>query len=117
MALEAASDEDVFSDVIRVRIDKLVEGKIQFWRQVVVSWAKEIRNMAIDHVSSFVAEAAPDELDRLRGRVGVDDPDNFEIELKKRVRDWLGTLEDDKLLQYDMVAMKDLVYAELRSWC
>lgn len=117
MALEAASDEDLFCDAIRVRIDKLVEAKVEFWRQVVVGWAKEIRSMAIDHVTTFLAEAEPEDLDRLKQFVSADDPEAFELQLRTRVEDWLNTLEDDKLLQYDVMAVKELVYAELRSWC
>ena len=117
IALESASDDELFSDVIRVRIDKLVEGNIQFWRQVVVGWAKEIRNTAIDHVNSFLVEAAPDEVGRLKQRFVFEDTDALEAELKNRIRDWLDSIEDDKILQYDVPALKDVVFAELRSWC
>jgi hypothetical protein len=115
--LESATDEELFSDVVRVRIDKLVEGKVQFWRQVVVGWAKEIRNMAVDHVNSFLVEAPPEEVDRLKQRFVIDDTNALEAELKNRVRGWLDSIEDEKMLQYDVTALKDRVFAELRTWC
>jgi hypothetical protein len=37
--------------------------------------------------------------------------------LRQRIDDWIATVDDNELIQHDVVTVKDLVFAQLRSWC
>jgi hypothetical protein len=117
LTLEAAQDDELFSTKIVDRIGKLAETRIQTWRDLVAVWM-EIRHYAADHVSAFLSsEANSEAVEQLKQRFGMDDLAELEAELKKRVRNWIAGIEDEKLLQYDVISVKDLVFSEIRSWC
>ena len=118
LTLEAAEDEELFSTKIVDRIGKLADARIQMWRDLLLVWVKEVRHHAADYVSAFLSsEASPETVEQLKGRFEIDNLAALEAELKKRVRNWIAGIEDEKLLQYDIISVKDLVFSELRSWC
>ena len=114
-ALEQTPNDVLFSDVIRLRIEELAEEKFQLWRAQLLQRTNEIRHSAVEHVSTFLSseENAP-VAEQLRQRLGIDDLETLEKELKKRVQDWIVVIEDGQLIQHDM---KSLVFAQLQSWC
>jgi hypothetical protein len=118
LTLEAAQDDELFSTKIVDRIGKLADARIQTWRELLLVWVKEVRHYAADYVSTFLSsEASPDTVEQLKQRFGIDELAELEAELKKRVRNWIAGIEDEKLLQYDIISVKDLVFSEIRSWC
>jgi hypothetical protein len=60
--------------------------------------------------------ATPQVLDQLKNHCGIDNAEGLETELKERIKAWLADIPDDDLLQHDVVTIKDLVFAQLRSW-
>jgi hypothetical protein len=122
-ALEGSTDEELFSVVIRHIMEELVDHKLQPWREEnrlrdQAERIREIREAAVDYVGAFLnVQASPTTVDQLRQRLAVQDPQTLEAELRNRIQSWLGGLEEDHLLQYDVFTVKDLVFAQLRSWC
>lgn len=122
-ALEKASDDELFSVVIRGRIEEVVEMKLQPWREqnrlrYQSDRAKEIRGSAADYVGAFLSvQATPAAIESLKQRFGTADIPTLEAELRKRIEAWLTDVEDEQLLQYDVFTAKDMVFAQLRSWC
>jgi hypothetical protein len=121
--LEETGDEELFSAIVRFRVDELVDAKIRPWRDMNLvkehaNRLKEIRDSAPDYVNAYLnAQATPSAIERLRQQFQIDDSTALEAELKIRIRDWIATVDDIELLQYDVVTVKDLVFAQLRSWC
>ena len=116
--LEATQDDELFSTRIVDRIGKLADSRIQMWRDLSLGWVKEVRHYAADYVSEFLSsEASPETVEQLKRRFEIDDLAALETELKKQVRNWIADIEDEKLQQYDIISVKDLVFSELRSWC
>jgi hypothetical protein len=122
-ALNETSDEELFSAIIRFKVEELADRKIRVWReedqlkhqQVRLN---EIRQSAGDYVGAFLnGQASAAAAEQLRSRFAIDDLAALEIELTKRIREWIATVDDRELLQYDVVSVKDLVFAQLRSWC
>jgi hypothetical protein len=122
-ALEEASDEELFSAILRFKVEEVADRKIRPWREEnqlkeQLNRINEIRLSAADYVNAFLnGQATPVAIEQLKTRFAVDDSDGLEAELKKRIRDWVGTVDDSELLQYDVISVKDLVFAQLRSWC
>jgi hypothetical protein len=122
-ALEETSDEELFSAVLRFKVEEVVDGKIRPWREQnqlneQLNRLKEIRNAAADYVSAFLnGQATPAAIEQLKTRTAIEDPKALESELTKRIREWIATVDDSELLQYDVVSVKDLVFEQLRSWC
>ncbi len=117
-ALESASDEDLFSDAIRIRLDQLIEPQIRQWHLELLDHVEEVRTVGVDYVTSYLAsEASNEQVEHLMKRFAVSDWDGLETELRKEVRKWLAALDNEKIRQYDVLTVKDLVFAELRSWC
>lgn len=122
-AMEEASDEELFSVLIRYRIEEVVEARIVPWReesklQQQSDRVKEIRESATDYVEHFFRfQATPATIDQLKERFGIDDTKRLEVELQSRIHDWIASVDDEQLLQYDVFTVKDLVFAQLRSWC
>jgi len=56
-------------------------------------------------------------VEQLKQELAIHDVTALEVELKKRIQEWILTVQDSELLQYDVVTVKDLVFAQLRSWC
>jgi len=117
-ALEAASDEDLFSDTVRISLDQLIEPSIKKWHVELLDHVQAVRDAAPDYVTPYLAtEASPEEIEQLMTRFAVKDWDSLEAELRKEIRTCLAGLDNEKIRQYDAVTVKDLVFAELRSWC
>ena len=111
--LEQTPSDFLFSDVMRLRIEELAEEKFQLWRAQ--DRTNEMRRSAVEYVSTFLSsEENAATVEQFKERLGIDDLETLEEELKKRVQDWLAGIEDGQLVQQDM---KSLVFAHLRSWC
>ena len=121
--LEETGDEELFSAIVRFRVDELADAKIRPWREASqaneqLARVKELRDSAVDYVSAFLnGQASPTSLDQLKEKFAIEDSKALENELRNRVREWIAALDDSELLQYDVVTVKDLVFAQLRSWC
>lgn len=122
-SLEKASDDDLFSVVIRAQVEEVVEARIGPWREECrqhqqADRIKEIRSSAGDYVSTFLSfQATPVAVEQLKKRFEIDDSKALETELRKRIEAWVAGVDDEQLLQYDVFTVKDLVFAQLRSWC
>jgi len=122
-ALQETSDEELFSAIIRFKVDEVVDLKIRPWRDAsqlneLANRVKELRDSAADYVSTFLnGQATPAAIEQLKQRFAIPDSRALEAELRRQIQAWIVTVEDSKLLQYDVVTVKDLVFAQLRSWC
>jgi hypothetical protein len=122
-ALEATDDEGLFSAIIRFKVDEVVDAKIRPWRDAsqlneLLARVKEVRDAAPGYVSAFLnGQATPATVLQLKLHFGIQDLTILEAELKKRIQEWIATLQDSDVLQYDVVTIGDLVFAQLRSWC
>jgi hypothetical protein len=122
-ALEETNDEELFSAILRFKVEEVVDRKIRLWRDEnqlneQLNRLKEIRHSAADYVSTFLnGQATPAAIEQLKLRCGIQDARALETELTSRIGAWIETVEDGELLQYDVVTVKDLVFAQLRSWC
>ena len=122
-ALEETSDEELFSAILRFKVEEVVDAKIRPWREESqlneqLNRLKEIRNSAADYVSTFLnGQATPAAVEQLKQHFSIQDSKTLETELRQRIQEWIATVEDSELLQYDVVTVKDLVFAQLRSWC
>ena len=122
-ALEQTNDEELFSAILRFKVEEVVDSKIRPWREAGqlhehLHRLNEIRQSASDYVSTFLnGQATPAAIEQLKSRCGILDAKVLETELRRRIQEWITTVEDSELLQYDVVTVKDLVFAQLRSWC
>jgi len=122
-ALEETNDEELFSAILRFKVEEVVDRKIRRWRDEIqlkdqLYRLTEVRNSAGDYVSPFLnGQATPTAVEQLQIRFGIDNLPALEEILKRRIQDWIATVDDTELLQYDVVTVKDLVFAQLRSWC
>jgi hypothetical protein len=116
-ALQSASDEDLFSDAIRIRLDQLIEPRIKTWYTELLDHVEEIRQIAPDYVTSFLREASTEEVDQLMKRFGITDWDALDTELRKQIQSWINGFDNENVRKYDVLSAKDLVFTELRSWC
>jgi len=122
-ALEDTSDEELFSAIIRFKVEEVVDSKIRPWREQnrileESNRLAEIRRCGADYVSAFLnGQATPAAIERLKSRCGIQDVKTLEAELKSRIEAWLATVDDSELLRHDVVTVKDLVFTQLRSWC
>jgi hypothetical protein len=122
-ALEETNDEELFSAILRFKVEEVADRKIRRWREEnqlkeQQHRLNELRHSAADHVGAFLnGQATPAVVEQLQTRFGTPDLKALETELAKRIQEWIGTVEDSELLQYDVVTVRDLVFAELRSWC
>ena len=121
--LERSPDDELFSVFIRAIVEEVVETKIRPWREEnrlrsESDRLKEVRDAAADYVGSFLSlQATPAAVEQLKQRFGIDDSPALEAALRMRISAWVGGLEDEQLAQYDVFTVKDLVFAQLRSWC
>ena len=116
-ALQSASDEDLFSDAIRIRLDQLIEPHIRTWYNELLEHVEEIRQCAPDHVTAFLREASTEEVEALMKRLGITDWDALDTELRNQIRSWISGFDNENVRKYDVLSVKDLVFTELRSWC
>jgi hypothetical protein len=121
--LEQTSDEELFSAILRFKVEEVVDRKVRLWREQdqlkgELNRLNEIRQAGPAYVSLFLSgQGTLAAIDQLKSQLNIEELKTLEIELKARVTDWLATVEDHELLQYDVVSIKDLVFAQLRSWC
>ena len=122
-ALEDTGDEELFSAIIRFKVDEVVDAKIRPWRDASqlneqLNRVKELRDSTAGYVSTFLnGQATPAAIEQLKQRFAIQDARALDTELRKQIQEWVATVEDSDLLQYDVVTVKDLVFAQLRSWC
>jgi len=122
-SLEETGDEELFSAIIRFKVDEVVDSKIRPWRDAsqlneLANRVHELRKSAVDYVSLYLnGQATPTAVEQLKREIGIYDLEALEVELRNRVEAWILTVEDSELLRYDVVSVKDLVFAQLRSWC
>jgi hypothetical protein len=122
-ALEQTADEELFSAIIRFKVEEVVDARIRPWRvesetRYQADRVNEIRNSAPDYVSTFLGfQATPIAIDHLKQKFGIHDSKALEEDLRRRIREWVATVDDEQLLQYDIFTVKDLVFSQLRSWC
>jgi hypothetical protein len=80
--------------------------------------AEQNREAALGHVSSFLSEkATPAQIDALRARFGVQDLKAVEARLETELRSWVNGQTNEELLQCDSESIKNLVFAQILSWC
>jgi hypothetical protein len=113
----------LFSTEIRAQIEELVEAKIEPWRNQVYSTARterlrEVRQAAPDYVSAFLADgSASSMIETLKQTFRIDDINELEAVLRRQIEDWINGCDDRLIDQCDVVTIKDVVFAQLRSWC
>jgi hypothetical protein len=121
--LQETNDEELFSAILRFKVEEVVDRRIRVWREQnqlkdQLNRLQEIRQSAPDYVSTFLnGQATPAAIEQLKVRLGTEDVKALEAELRTRIQDWIATLDDTELLQYDVVTVKDRVFEQLRSWC
>jgi hypothetical protein len=77
-----------------------------------------VRSAAPDYVNAFLTlQATPQAVEQLRIRLGSENVQTLEALLRERVALWVAELADDELTRYDVCTVKDLVFAQLRTWC
>jgi hypothetical protein len=121
--LEQTSTQDLTAPTIIPTIQAIVEIKLEPWREA--SWLgeqaeriREVRQCAPDYVKNFInLQATPQAIAQLKARLGTEDSKNLEAALKKKVEAWIAEVDDNVLVQYDILTIRDLVFAQLRSWC
>jgi hypothetical protein len=122
-ALQETNDEELFSAILRFKVEEVVDSKIRPWREASqlneqTQRLKEIRRSAADYASTFLnGQATPAAIEQLKTLCRIQDAKALEAELTRRIQEWIATLDDGELLHYDVVTVKDLVFAQLRSWC
>ena len=122
-ALEETGDDELFSALIRFKVDEVVDSKIRPWREASYlddqgTKLRELRRIAVDYVNLFLnGQGSPTTIEQLQRELGIHDSSALEGELRKRIQEWVQTVEDSELLKYDVVTVKDLVFDQLRSWC
>jgi hypothetical protein len=122
-ALEETTDEELFSAIVRFKVDEVVDAKIRPWREQSelngeLNRLKEIRHAASGYVSAFLnGQGTPAAVEQLKLRFEIQDLNALDAELRSRIQAWIASVDDSELLQQDVVSVKDLVFAQLRSWC
>lgn len=121
--LEETSDEELFSAILRFKVEEAADRKIRPWREQnqlkeQLVRLTEIRQSAADYVGAYLnGQATPAAIEQLQTRFVTENSKTLEAELAERIAQWIATVDDSELLQYDVVTVKDLVFAQLRSWC
>jgi hypothetical protein len=117
------SNDDLFSNVIRGRIEEIVEKTIEPWRrqtdlQARARQLQEVKRAAPDYVGNFL-ELHRDQpvVEKLKEAYRTDDLAALEKLLRQQMELWIAETNERLLLQYDVVSVRDLVFAQLRSWC
>jgi hypothetical protein len=121
--LEPVSNKELFAPAIIQLIERVVEARLQPWREA--NWlqqkterAEEVRQAASGYVTTFLTmQATPQTVDQLKLRWQAADTYELETLLRQRIATWIAEVPDEELVRYDVVSIKDLVFAQLRSWC
>jgi hypothetical protein len=121
--LEPMSLDDLNAPTIMPIVQEIVEEKLEPWRNASARLEqgeriREVRQCAPDYVKSFITlQATPQAIDQLKIHLGVDDMEALENALRRKIEAWLPEVEDHVIAQYDILTIKELVFAQLRSWC
>jgi len=122
-ALEETNDEELFSSILRFKVEEFADRKIRRWRDEnqlneQLNRLKELRSSAADYVSVFLnGQATPAAIEQLKMACSIEDSGALETELRTRIQAWIATVDDGELLEYDVVTVRDRVFTQLRSWC
>jgi hypothetical protein len=104
--LKATRDKELFAPEICVKLEAEARR------------AEQNREAALGHVSSFLSEkATPAQIDALRARFGVQDLKAVEARLETELRSWVNGQTNEELLHCDSESIKNLVFAQILSWC
>lgn len=117
------STDELLSYQRRQRMHDIVEETVRPWREEY--WkAEEVRRSACVLVQEFFAiEATPEDRLKLSQRFHLpsptdpSNPSNIEAETDRRVQSWLAGLPNAYIATCDDNTLRELVFAELRSWC
>jgi hypothetical protein len=111
------STEDLLTYERRRRMNDIVDETVRPWREEY--WkAEEVRRSASVLVQEFFAiETTPEDRIKLTQRFHVPHPTDLEGEIDRQVQSWLAGLSNSRLAACDGEALRELVFAELRSWC
>jgi len=123
--LKATRDKELFAEDICVKLQKIVDAMMEPWRQehflkleAEARRAEQNREAALGYVSIFLTEkATPAHLAALRSRYGVQDLKAIESRLETELRSWANGQTNEELLQCDTESIKNLVFAQILSWC
>ena len=121
--LEKTSNDDLFGYQIRYRLEEVVTAKVQPWRSqsdvdAQAERLREIRQAAPDYVTTFLeVHNGEPVIEQLKQMYGVYELPDLEQTLKRQVELWIAEVNDRLLAQYDVVSVRDVVFAQLRSWC
>jgi hypothetical protein len=123
--LKATRDNELFAAEICVKLQKIVDAMVEPWRQEhflriesELSRAEQNREAALGHVSAFLTEkATPAQIQALRVRFGVHDLKAIEARLETELHSWVNGLTNEEVLRYDANSIRELVFAQLLTWC
>ncbi|HZI51014.1 MAG TPA: hypothetical protein VFE29_04275 [Terriglobia bacterium] len=115
--VDLAKIEDTLTPEHRLRLRDIVDEMVLRWRTEYLQ-AEDIRREGASLVTEFLLlEATPEDREKLRARFHVPYPAVLDEEIERQVRIWLGGLSNAFLAGTDPLAIRDLVFSELRSWC
>lgn len=117
MSISGFDEENMYSPRVRQVMDGINETTIQRWREE--HWqADKVRQAAFEFVKDFLdSEATPEDVRRLRDRFNVPYPASVGEELQRQAENWINSLSDTRILEFDTSSVRELVFSELRSWC
>lgn len=123
--LKATRDNELFAPEICVKLQKICDEMIEPWRQEHIlkleaesSRAEQNRDAAVSYAAPFLNEAAtPAEIAALQSRFGVQDLKALEARIETELHSWINGRTMEELLRYDIESIRELVFAQLRSWC
>jgi hypothetical protein len=117
LRLNALSDTELSAGNVGAVKEAIAAFLIQPWREA-HDLAERIRRAGAGWVREFLeTEAAPEDLQRIRHRFNMPDSEALEDEIRGRIQAWLDALPDSRVVQYDSVSVRELVFSEIRSWC
>jgi hypothetical protein len=115
--VEIDSEGDLLTWERRNRIRTIVDEKVERWRDDYLK-AEAIRHDAMRYVQEFLSfEATPENLQQLRQRFQLPDSGPLEEEVERQIRVWLADFPNQRLVNLDPAATRELVFSEIRSWC
>jgi hypothetical protein len=121
--LESLPDDELFSYTAHTRVEAVVDRTLQPWRhQSHLSGReerlREVRAAAPDYVTAFLnTDTESPVIEQMKQNYGIDDIDELGRLLRSQIETWINDVDDRLVLQYDVVSVQELVFAQLRSWC
>jgi hypothetical protein len=121
--LEKTSNKELFLPDVRVRVEEIVESKVQLWRLQTDATGRaernrEVRLAAPQYVGTFLTvQANTPIIEQLQHNYDIYDLKELEELLKRQIESWIQDVDDRLIQQYDVVSVQELVFAQLRSWC